>query len=82
MQAKASSLGRELVEAERDLDKLFAGKSANAESLAAALARIGELQARVRGTHLEAHIAQARILTPEQNARYVDLRGYGSAHAH
>jgi len=82
MQAKASSLGRELVDAERTLDKLFAEKSANAESLAAALARIGELQSKVRGAHLEAHIAQARILTPEQNARYVDLRGYGSAHAH
>jgi hypothetical protein len=51
-------------------------------SLAAALARIGELQAKVRGAHLEAHLAQARILTPGQTARYVELRGYGSGHAH
>ena len=82
MQAKAASLGRELVDAERNLDRLFATKSASPESMGTALARIGELQAKVRGAHLEAHIAQARILTPEQTARYAELRGYGSGHAH
>ena len=81
MQAKAIALGRELVDAERNLDRLFASKAADRESVDAALARIGELQAKVRGAHLEAHLAQARILTPEQTARYVELRGYGS-HSH
>jgi len=81
MQAKAMALGRELVDAERDLDRLFASKAADRESLSAALARIGDLQAKVRGAHLEAHLAQARILTPEQTARYIELRGYAS-HAH
>jgi Spy/CpxP family protein refolding chaperone len=81
MQAKAKRLGSELVEAERDLDRLFASKRANDASLAAALARIGELQGKVRGAHLEAHLAQASILTAEQSARYESLRGYAS-HAH
>jgi Spy/CpxP family protein refolding chaperone len=81
MQKKAMALGRELVDAERDLDRLFASKSADAESLSNALAHIGDLQAKVRGAHLEAHLAQARVLTPEQTARYVELRGY-SGHNH
>jgi Spy/CpxP family protein refolding chaperone len=77
MQAKAMSLGRALVEEERALDRLFAGKAATAEQVSASLARIGALQAQVRGAHLEAHLAQVLILTPEQNAKYVEFRGYG-----
>jgi Spy/CpxP family protein refolding chaperone len=78
METKAVALGRALVDEERGLDQLFAEKAATPESLAAALARIGELQAKVRGAHLEAHLAQLRILTPEQTAKYAELRGYGS----
>jgi Spy/CpxP family protein refolding chaperone len=79
MEAKAIALGRALVEEERGLDRLFAEKAATPEALAAALARIGELQSKVRGAHLEAHLAQVRILTPEQTAKYAQLRGYGKA---
>jgi Spy/CpxP family protein refolding chaperone len=86
MQAKAVALGRELVAEERKLDELFSQNRVDAQSLAEVLARIGELQAKVRGAHLEAHIAQARILTPGQTARYVELRGYStggqSGHRH
>ena len=52
------------------------------EALSSALAEIGALQAKVRGAHLEAHLAQVEILTPEQNARYAQLRGYGESAAH
>ena len=78
MEAKAASLGRALVEQERALDRLFATKAANAERLSRVLDEIGALQARVRGAHLEAHLAQVEILTPEQTARYAQLRGYGA----
>ena len=81
MQAKAKSLGRDLVDEERKLDRLFAEKRVTPQGLAAALTRIGELQAQVRESHLQAHIAQARILTPEQNARYGKLRGYDATGA-
>ena len=77
MQKKAADLGRALVEEETKLDGLFAQREADPQALDAALLRIGELQARVRGAHLEAHLAQARILTPEQMRRYGELRGYG-----
>jgi Spy/CpxP family protein refolding chaperone len=82
MVSKASSLGRELIEEERKLDQLFANKTVNPDSLNNALNRIGSLQAKVRGAHLEAHLAQVAILTPEQNVRYTKLRGYGSSETH
>jgi hypothetical protein len=79
MEARAISVGRTLVNEERELDRLFASKSATSDSLAAAVDRIAALQGRLRVAHLDAHLAQVQILSPAQVARYVDLRGYGSA---
>ena len=76
MESKAISLGRPLVEEERKLDQMFAEKMVTPESLDQSLMRIGELQAQVRRAHLEAHLAQAKILTPAQISKYVMLRGY------
>ena len=82
MLSKATPLGQALVEEERKLDQLFATRAVTPELLATALGEIGSLQAGVRGAHLEAHLAQVKILTPEQNARYARLRGYGSSGEH
>jgi Spy/CpxP family protein refolding chaperone len=83
MQARAMEQGRALVEAERDLDRLFASRAADPASVSASLARIGDLLARVRAAHLEAHLAQSAILNPEQVAKYLRLRGYGAgSHSH
>jgi Spy/CpxP family protein refolding chaperone len=81
MQEQAIAAGTALVAEERRLDRLFADRTATAGSLTAALARIGALQAQVRGIHLDAHLAQVRILTPEQTMLYGELRGYGSTAA-
>jgi Spy/CpxP family protein refolding chaperone len=78
MDAKAINAGAPLVDEERKLDRLFASKTITPELLSAVLAHIGELQAKVRAAHLEAHLAQVRILTPEQVALYMQLRGYTS----
>lgn len=92
MQSEARNAGAPLVEAERELDRLFASKAATEETLRTALGRIAALQAAVRAVHLQAHLEQARILTPEQVALYMELRGYagqgtqtregGADHAH
>ena len=85
MQTKAVALGRQLVDEERKLDRLFASATVTQASLQQSVTRIGSLQADVRAAHLEAHLEQARILTPEQRARYLQLRGYetpGAPHAH
>ena len=79
MQSRASSLGRALIDEERKLDRLFATKEITADALNRSLAEIGSLQAKIRAAHLEAHLAQVEILTPEQIAKYPALRGYGAA---
>ena len=67
-----------MVDKERELEKLFASRTITPQRLSTTLRQIGLLQAQVRDAHLEAHLAQVEILTPEQNARYVELRGYGA----
>jgi Spy/CpxP family protein refolding chaperone len=85
MQTKAVALGRQLVDEERKLDRLFASTSITPDSLQESVARIGDFQAQVRAAHLEAHLEQAKILTTQQRAHYLRLRGYhasGAHHAH
>ena len=76
MEARAKDLGARLVDAEAALDALFRDGVATPEASAAALDTIAGLQARLRGVHLDAHIEQRAVLTPEQVERYVQLRGY------
>jgi Spy/CpxP family protein refolding chaperone len=82
MQSRARSLGRELVDQERALDQSFASRAVTQTSLRDSLDRIAALQSRLRATHLQAHLEQAAILTPEQNALYARLRGYGHTQDH
>jgi Spy/CpxP family protein refolding chaperone len=85
MQTKAVALGHQLVEEERKLDRLFASTTITRASMEQSVERIGALQADVRAAHLEAHLEQAKILTPEQRAHYLRLRGYhasGAEHTH
>jgi hypothetical protein len=75
---EASRLGTELVEAERELDGLFATRQATSEAVDRATARIGSLQAQLRAEHLRTHLAQTALLDARQVQRYAALRGYGS----
>jgi Spy/CpxP family protein refolding chaperone len=81
MQAKAGALGRSIIEREQALDRMFANRTISEASMSSTLTELGELQARLREAHLEAHLAQARILTEAQSAHYATLRGYRS-HGH
>jgi Spy/CpxP family protein refolding chaperone len=78
MQARAITFGKELVEEERALDSLFASHSMTPDALASSLARIGRLQGQVRQVHLQAHLEQTALLSPEQVRQYNRLRGYGA----
>jgi hypothetical protein len=80
-QARARALGRELVEAERRLDALFAGRRAQPDAVDAATADIGRLQARLRAEHLNTHLQQTALLRPEQVQAYNEARGYTAAAA-
>lgn len=73
---EAARLGADLVEAERQLDGLFATRKATAASVDQATARIGALQAQLRAEHLRTHLAQTALLDARQVQRYAALRGY------
>lgn len=80
MQAEAVELGKRLIGAEAELDRLFAAGAIDGASLEAQLALIGELRSQLRFVHLEAHLQQKSILNRHQVARYVALRGYHGGH--
>jgi Spy/CpxP family protein refolding chaperone len=79
MEERSSVIGKQIVEEERTLNELFASKTVTPQLLASTVARIGQLQGQFRDAHLEAHITEAAILTPEQLTKYQELRGYGNA---
>jgi hypothetical protein len=74
--ARARTLGAQLIDAETQLDRLFADKTAEPASVDRACAQVGELQARLRAEHLKTHLAQTALLTPKQVRQYAVLRGY------
>jgi len=81
--AEARAIGARLVEAERDLDRLFASAQASAELLRTKVLAAGELRSEYRLSHLETHRRTRELLTPEQVALYARLRGYGdTGHGH
>jgi Spy/CpxP family protein refolding chaperone len=84
MLAKAISLGEALIDAERDLDRLFDGAPDRAQILAATTA-IGALRAELRTAHLDAHLKTTPLLTRHQQMMYAKARGYLSGaggHSH
>jgi Spy/CpxP family protein refolding chaperone len=82
MHERARKAGAELIEAERELDDLFASGTAEPNTLHVVLLRVAALQAQVREIHLAAHLEQKAILSPEQVSRYSDLRGYSETGGH
>ena len=80
MQSRAQTLGEKIIEKEAELDLAFANNKIDQNSLDSLLKELGLLQAQLRYTHLNAHLAQREILTTAQISQYDQLRGYtGSA---
>jgi len=77
MREKAIALGKLLIEKETELDNRFVNGNIDAESLQTLTDEIGALTAQLRFTHLNAHLAQHALLTPQQVKHYDELRGYG-----
>ena len=82
MKAKAMDLGRRYVEAERAVDAAFRSDAADPAAIAARVAEANRLLGEVRLSHLAAHLEVTPLLTPEQRARYAELRGYRGGHKH
>ncbi len=82
MQARAVTIGRQIVDEERALDRQFAAKSITPASLQSALTRIADLQAELRRVHLETHLEQTALLSEAQTTTYTRLRGYAGGGDH
>jgi hypothetical protein len=80
MQADAREQGAELIALESELDLAFRSGTVDARIMDDLLVRIGHVRARLRGTHLRAHLELMEHLTEHQVHRYSELRGYGGAH--
>lgn len=78
---RARSMGEQLVNAERDLDKLFAQRTADAGAVDTATRRVGLLQADLRAEHLKTHVAQTALMSADQVRMYSVLRGYTAGSA-
>jgi Spy/CpxP family protein refolding chaperone len=76
MRQRALSIGRQIIEAERTLDRAFVNGQIEPAMLRSQVRAIAILQGELRAVHLAAHLAQRSLLTPEQIARYDVLRGY------
>lgn len=79
MKNEAVGLGEKLIAAEIVLDRQFSNKVVTETSLARAVEEIAAVQGALRAAHLKYHLATVEILTPEQIARYGELRGYAGA---
>jgi hypothetical protein len=74
---EAVRLGKQLVEQEQRLNRIFAWGQASGENIEPIVTDIGVLQARLRLTHLLAHIRTRELLTKDQVKRYDELQGHG-----
>ncbi len=87
MQATARTLGAEWVAREAALDSLLSRQAIMPPELAGRIDAIGSIKARLRFTHMAAHMEMMEILTREQVQIYQDLRGLdpggnGAHHEH
>lgn len=78
MKAETIPIGATLIAQERNLNDDFARRTVTLARLEEATQNIGTTQAALRAAHLKYHLSTVDILSPEQVARYNELRGYRS----
>ncbi len=76
MKDEAIPIGEKLIAAEAELDRGFAAGTMTETHLQAQVQALARLQGELRFTHLKYHLGMVELLTPEQVARYNELRGY------
>ena len=79
---EARAIGAKRVESERAIEMLFRSGKVDETALAKGVREAAVLEGEYRMTHLETHRRMRAMLSDEQVARYVRLRGYegGSEH--
>lgn len=76
MKNEAVSLGKMIVEREKELNQMFAENTVDAAALEGKTSEIARLQGDLRRVHLAAHLEIKQVLSAEQVENYNRLRGY------
>ena len=79
--AEARAIGTKRVESERAIEMLFRSGKLDDTALAKSVREAAVLEGEYRLAHLETHRRMRALLSDEQVARYVRLRGYEGAAA-
>ncbi len=75
MQTDAIALGKQIIEAENQIEALFASAEVTPEQLNPMVLSVGTLRAKLRLVHLNAHLQQRALLSDKQIQLYDALRG-------
>ena len=78
MKARAMKLGKEIVNREKEFDKLFLRNDIESGVLTKKAREIGSLQGTLRSVHLKAHLEMKKLLSDGQLKKYQELRGYSN----
>ncbi len=78
MKTAAIRIGADVVALEAELDRLFREGAAEATAIQRLSGQIGDRRSALHTVHLQAHLAMAQALKPEQRTQYMTLRGYGT----
>jgi hypothetical protein len=76
MQIEAKALGAQVISREYEPDHLFKDRKASPASIEEATAKVAQVQGQLRAAHLKYHLNTKDMLTPQQVAKYNQLRGY------
>ncbi len=76
MHRNAVKLGKEIIQKERHVQHLLQSGQFEEAEVGQLLETIGQLRGQLRWVHIRAHLQTRTILSPEQIARYDQLRGY------
>lgn len=76
MKRETIALGKEIVRTEAQLEQEFRSNRANPVRVEDLTTMIGAIQAKIRASHLNAHIATKPLMTTSQLKKYNDFRGY------
>jgi len=76
MHQAAVALGKQYVQREMEIDRMFASGAVEEKALQAKLSELADVEAKLRFVHLVAHIKTKAVLSEEQVAHYDHLRGY------
>jgi len=79
MRAEAIAEGGMFLELEAEIEARFRAGDMPREVLVDLLMQSAESRGRLRAIHLSRHLDTLALLTPEQIARYAELRGYGES---